>query len=115
MTEKTARYRAIVRKVVEQDAQENPANNPAIQAVPICDDSRGHYLLVYLGWVDGYRANDTVFHLSVHDDQVWIERDGTEEGIAHVLVQAGIPAEDIVLAFQDPRYRASVADLINAS
>jgi hypothetical protein len=32
---------------------------------------------------------------------MWIERDGIEYGIAEDLIEAGIPKEDIVLAFGD--------------
>jgi hypothetical protein len=35
----------------------------------------------------------------------WIEDDMTEEGIATDLLQAGVPKEDIVLAFQPPEAR----------
>ena len=33
------------------------------------------------------------------DGKVWIQRDGTEQGIAGDLVQAGIPKDHIVLGF----------------
>ena len=32
----------------------------------------------------------------------WIEEDWTEDGIAADLVRAGVPKEDIVLAFHEP-------------
>lgn len=34
-----------------------------------------------------------------------MQRDGTEDGIANELVQAGIPKEDIVLGFHEPDVR----------
>ncbi|MEB3229320.1 MAG: element excision factor XisI family protein, partial [Synechocystis sp.] len=33
-------------------------------------------------------------------DKVWIQHDGTENGIAHELEAAGIPKKQIVLAFK---------------
>ena len=37
------------------------------------------------------------------DDKIWIQRDGIEEGMATDLLNAGIPKDKIVLAFQ-PEY-----------
>lgn len=39
------------------------------------------------------------------DGKVWVQRDGTEDGIANELVQAGIAKEDIVLGFHKPAVR----------
>jgi hypothetical protein len=36
---------------------------------------------------------------------VWIQHDGTEDGIANELLQAGIPHEHIVLGFHPPDQR----------
>jgi len=51
------------------------------------------------------RHQDIILHLRVRDEKIWIEYDGTVEGIAHILVTRGVPAADIVLAFQHPRKR----------
>lgn len=47
-----------------------------------------------------------IIHLRLHDGKVYIERDGTEEGVATTLLAAGIPKEAIVLAFYPERKRA---------
>lgn len=39
------------------------------------------------------------------DGKIWIQRDGTEEGIAADLERAGIPKEHIVLGFRPPELR----------
>jgi len=39
-------------------------------------------------------------HIDIINDKIWIQRDGTEYGIANELVNAGIPKNQIVLAFQ---------------
>ena len=44
-------------------------------------------------------------HVDIINGKVWIQRDGTEEGIALELVAAGIPKEHIVLAFHHPSRR----------
>lgn len=39
-------------------------------------------------------------HIDIINHKIWIQRDGTEYGIANELVNAGIPKNQIVLAFQ---------------
>ncbi len=39
------------------------------------------------------------------DGKVWIQTDGTEDGVTDELMQAGIAKEDIVLGFHEPEIR----------
>ena len=97
--EKLARYRSILKQVVEQ-AAEYPPSNGAIEAVSVCDEARDQYLLLHLGWNDLGRVHAVVCHLRLREGKVWIERDGTSDGVATALVEAGIPPAHIVLGFQ---------------
>ena len=38
-------------------------------------------------------------HLDIINGKVWIQRDGTEDGVGYALEAAGIPKEDIVPSF----------------
>ncbi|KAF3885538.1 hypothetical protein DA73_0400008760 [Tolypothrix bouteillei VB521301] len=38
-------------------------------------------------------------HLEIKDSKIWIQHDGTEVGIATLLLEQGVPKEDIVLGF----------------
>jgi XisI protein len=38
-------------------------------------------------------------HLDLIEGKVWVQRDETEDGVTHELVEAGIPKQDIVLGF----------------
>ncbi|HEY9297558.1 MAG TPA: element excision factor XisI family protein [Phormidium sp.] len=49
-------------------------------------------------WVTGVTV-----YVRIRDGNFWIEEDWTEEGIATKLVGFGVPKEDIVLAFYDPK------------
>ncbi len=60
---------------------------------------------MYAGWNGPYRIHGSVLHLDIREGKVWIQYDGTEEGIADELVAAGIPPERIVLAFKSPDIR----------
>ena len=79
-------------------------------AVSICelvfDRRQDHYLLVEAGWENGYRIYGTLLHVDIKDGKLWIQHDGTEDGIADELVAAGIPKERIVLAFRPASLRA---------
>ncbi len=46
------------------------------------------------------RGHGSVIHVDVRDGRVLIQHDGTEAGIASELVEAGVPKENIVLAFR---------------
>jgi hypothetical protein len=102
--EKLNRYREILQQVVERHAA--MATEPAEpESVPICDPVHGNYLLMDVGWEPEGRAYYVVFHLRLKDGKVRIERDGIEYGIARDLIEAGIPEEDIVMAYygREPR------------
>jgi hypothetical protein len=54
---------------------------------------------MHVGWDGWRRVHGTVIHLDIHDGKVWIQYDGTNRPVADELIAAGIPKEDIVLAF----------------
>jgi hypothetical protein len=76
-----------------------------IEAVYFADPVRDSYLLMDIGWRNGRRVNEIVLHARIKDGKIWVEADWTEEGLANELVRAGVPKEDIVLAFQPPNRR----------
>ena len=57
------------------------------------------------GWEDWRQVHGSVIQIDLRGEKVWIQHDGTEGGIAEDLVEAGIPREHIVLAFQGPEVR----------
>jgi hypothetical protein len=98
------RYRTIIRELIREYAQHQPARGE-IQVEVIFDEDQDHYELIYAGWNGPYRIHGSVLHLDIRNGKVWIQHDGTEEGIAERLVAAGIPREHIVLAFKAPDMR----------
>ena len=58
-----------------------------------------------IGWSGPYRIHGSVLHFDIRGDKVWIQSDGTEEGIANRLGEAGIPKDRIVLAVKPPEIR----------
>jgi hypothetical protein len=43
--------------------------------------------------------------VEIKGDKIWIQQDGTENGVAADLVAAGIPRDQIVLGFKSPQSR----------
>jgi hypothetical protein len=70
------------------------------QTEAVFDRAHDRYLLVNVGWDSKQRVHGALVHIDVIDGKVWIQRDGTETGVAQELVMAGIPRDQIVLAFR---------------
>jgi hypothetical protein len=98
------RYRKIIRDLIQEYAQYQPARGD-VQIEVIVDEANDHYELIYAGWNGPYRIHGSVLHIDIRGEKVWIQHDGTEEGIAEELVKAGIPRDRIVLAFKPPEIR----------
>jgi hypothetical protein len=97
-----ARYREIVSRVIEDYVSPKPANGD-IDVELVIDPQRDHYEIVHVGWQEYRRVHGTIIHVDIIDGKIWIQYDGTDRPIADELVAAGIPKEDIVLAFH-PEY-----------
>ncbi|MEA5497565.1 XisI protein [Limnoraphis robusta Tam1] len=96
-------YRDVIENVLKNYAEFLAGDEIELELV--FDRERDRYLLVETGWQNDYRIYGTVLHIDVIDDQLWIQHDGTEDGVALELVAAGIPKEKIVLGFKPPSER----------
>ena len=76
-----------------------------IQNETIFDREANRYLVMSIGWQEVRRIHGCLIHVDIINDKVWIQRDGTEHGIADELVAAGIPKDHIVLGFHPPEVR----------
>jgi len=70
-----------------------------IQNAIVFDHEENRYLVMSLGWHNTKRIHGCLIHIDIANGKVWIQRDGTEHGIAKDLERAGIPKQDIVLGF----------------
>ncbi len=79
--------------------------SPDARTLLAFDRSRDQYLILEEGW-DGFRRIHVTFvHVELSEGKFWIQKDGTQDGIATDLLAAGVPRERIVLAFQHPDRR----------
>ncbi len=98
------RYREIIENVLRAYAA-HPPSHGNIETELVIDPQRSEYLLLDLGWDTDGRVHSVFGHVRLKDGKIWIEEDGTEKGFAVEFVEAGIPKEDIVLAFHRPERR----------
>lgn len=104
--EKMIRYQAIAKQILLSHAPSiEKEEDSGIDRIVICDEERGHYQLGRWGWDKGKRAKWMNFYFRLKNGKFWIEFDLTEAGIANDLLEAGVPREDIVLAFHEPEMR----------
>lgn len=101
-------YRQYIQELLLERAERSASSsaNSQTETEVIFDVERDRYQLVHVGWRrNGRRNYGCVLHLDIKDGKIWIQHDGTEEGIANALVELGVPKQDIVLAFHDPSMR----------
>ena len=98
--EKPTAYREIIKDAIRAQAQ--PLGHGEIEVATLFDDESGHYQLLYLGWEQKKRTFAVILHVRLHNGKVWVERAGPADGIANTLLEAGIPRDEIVLAFHSP-------------
>lgn len=103
--DRLANYRKLIRQILLRHAENAPSLGE-VESLPVFDEVNDHYFLIDFGWNRTGRVYSVILHLRIKDGKVWIERDGTEEGIAYELTEAGIPPDAIVLAFYRPERRA---------
>ena len=96
-------YRQIVRRVIEEYANDKPSGD--IRSEAVIDTEHDHYEVMNVGWNGWHRVHGTVVHVDIIDGKVWVQHDGTDRPVAEEFVAAGIPKEDIVLGFQPAHLR----------
>ena len=97
-------YRSYVQDIITEYSQYKPAYGD-VEREAIFDITHDHYQLMTVGWNKHQRIHATLLHVDIRNSKIWIQYDGTEEGIANQLVDLGVPREEIVLAFHPPYKR----------
>lgn len=104
---------ALIEAVIDQIA--SATWGPDVVPMRIVDTARGQAALFAVGWEDitmtasdGHRlttrarVHSCVAHIALHHGQVWLEHDGTEDGLTDLFLEAGVPASAIVRAWLPP-------------
>jgi XisI protein len=98
------RYRQIIRSALKPYADISYAN-VKVKNCSAFDAETDQYIILSEGWDNDRHLHGVLIHVEIIDTKIWIQVDGTEDGIAEELIQAGIPKEDIVLGFHEPEVR----------
>lgn len=99
-----SRYRSIIEQVLLAHTK-IPSSVGDVEFQTVFDHGKNHYLLVQVGWGRQKRIYGTLAHIDLADGKVWIQHDGTAEGLVNQLRDAGVPAEHIVLGYRIPEVR----------
>lgn len=105
-------YRHLVQTILTEHTRV-PFKESDVQFETVFDTKQDRYLVMMLGREPVYdrpytatrRVHSCLIHVDFIDGKIWIQRDGTEEGIASELVKAGIPRDQIVLGFRSQKLR----------
>jgi hypothetical protein len=99
-------YREIIEKILSEYRDwAAGANQIGVQECVSFDRDRHHYFWFHVGWDGKRRDFGVTVYLKIEQGKIWIEEDWTKQDIANELLDAGVPAEDIVLGFQHPSKR----------
>jgi hypothetical protein len=94
----------LIKDILNEYAKYKPAFGEIDSRVSF-DDEHGTYALLQVGWNGDEYVHGAVIHVDIIEGKIWIQYDGTEEGIATDLVENGVPKEGIVLGFRPPEVR----------
>jgi hypothetical protein len=95
--------RQIIQSILKDYARD-PYAHGDVHLQTVFDPVEDHYLLLVHGWDKG-RVHGCLIHVDIIDGKFWIQRDGTERGIANELEAVGVPRDRIVLAFKSAETR----------
>ncbi|MCU0541161.1 MAG: XisI protein [Oscillatoriaceae cyanobacterium Prado104] len=96
-------YREAVQTILKNLVKNRSNSQTEVQL--IFDTERDRYQVLNIGWQDLSRVFGCIIYVEIKDGKIWIERDGTEIGVANELVELGVPKQDIVLGFKAPYKR----------
>ncbi len=105
--DKLSRYRTLIKQLLEEYERLGGSVSPEDKVVDhaMFDEQHDRYILLRTGWWEQKRINSAALYLRLYNDKIYIEEDWTEDGIATDLLAAGVPRQDIVLAFHPPEMR----------
>ena len=98
-------YRQIIERLLEPFTHRRYSNVDIINEA-VFDRARDRYLIMQVGWgKQSGRIHGCLIHLDIIDGKIWIQRDGTEDGIGYDLEAAGVAKPHIIPAFYSEETR----------
>ncbi|OQX10133.1 MAG: XisI protein [Thiothrix lacustris] len=94
-------YPALIKRILLEYTQYKPVYDD-IETTVSFDDEHANYALLQSGWDGDDYLHGAIVHIRLTGGKIWIQYDGTEEGVATELLKAGVPKARIVLGFRYP-------------
>lgn len=98
-------YREILKRILLEYTEIPFAHYQDLRTEAVFDSERDRYVLNHVGWDGDRHMHWNLVHVDIQDGQIWIQNDGTEDGIASELEAAGVPRNRIVLGFRPAEWR----------
>ncbi len=101
--DKLNQYREIIERIltgIVEVSEQAAQADPDLRDKTVFDRRSDNYLILREGWLGPRHINLNVVHVEIINGKVWVQVDNTDQAIARMLHQAGIPKSDIVLGFQ---------------
>jgi XisI protein len=70
-----------------------------VERQTVFDRNKGRFLLMIDGWDNDKRVHGCLIDVQIKNNKLWIERDGTEEGVGVEFERLGVPTSQMVLAW----------------
>ena len=102
---KIENYQNIITDILKDYADSFNQSPKSIEAKLVFDYERHSFQVLNVGWRNGEYYFYVVFHLDIKNEKVWLNENRTDMLIAQMLVEQGIPKNDIVLGLQSPETR----------
>ncbi len=102
--DKLEQYQQYIEDLLTEYSKFKPSYGD-VEVQLIFDREHKHYQLMTIGWNGYKRIHGMILHINIKGEKIWVQHDGTEQGITSDLLELGVPKHDIVLAFQAPSRR----------
>jgi hypothetical protein len=79
-------YSEVVQTILKNHVRNRPHSQIEVQF--IFDIESDRYQVLNIGWQDLTRIFGCIIYVEIKEGKIWIERDGTEAGVANELVEA---------------------------
>jgi XisI protein len=97
------RYHEVLYPILEFYRAISDSDNTTTQIIVNQDKTR--YLVINEGWIGTKRIHALIFDAEIRNGKIWLHHDGLDHGITDELIAAGIPKDQIVLAFHPTHIR----------
>jgi XisI protein len=95
----------VLQRILEEYCELFSRDPNGSQCKLIVSNDHTRYLVIDEGWIDQKRVHALIFDAEIRNHKIWLHHDGLDHGITDELVAAGVPKDQIVLAFHPPDIR----------